>query len=764
MNFIKPIFSVLVLILFLPACKNEPFKQPVDYVDMFTGTSNSRWMLGPYASVPYGMVQLGPDNQTAGWMGGYEYSVMNVSGFSHIHAWTMSGLRVMPAMQDFTKTDGAADKPYRGASAGYHSRIDKSTEKASPGYYSCYLYDANCLAEMTASTHCGFHKYTFEKDGNARIILDLLFPAEDQAEIRDAQINLVNDTLIEGYANTIVPSTNNMEYVLYFSIQFSKPFKNMGGWLNDSTVTETNQISGNGDVAAFVNYEVKTGETVMMKVGLSLVDSEGARNNLKSESGPFAWNFEQAAGAARNSWNNLLSKIKVEGREIDMKKFYTNFYRSFAKQTWSDADGRYCDPFEIIRTTPPGTAMYGGDAFWNTYWNYNTILSLVAPDIMNNWVNTQLELFKTTGWTNNGPTGLEHTRVMGVSHEVALMVSAYKKGIRNYDIGALWEAIHHNVTEQGKTLEKSGNVGLEWLNAYDSLGYVPYDISRRSSRTLDYSYTDFCTAQLAKALGKTAEYEFYLKRSNNWKNQFNSEVKWQMPRDSKGNWKTDNNLFSGELWSEGNAWQYSFYVPHDIPGVVELMGKNLFNDRLEEGFQKSEKFMFAAHALDRVQSTVYEYYINQGNEVNLQASWLFNYSGKPWLTQKYTRAILNSYYGDEPYHGWEGDEDEGQMGGWFTITSMGIFEMNGGVTDSSKVDLTAPLFKKITISLDSKYYGGKEFLITTENNTPENIYIQSATLNGKPLTKSWIYFTDIVNGGKLNFVLGNRPNEKWGER
>jgi predicted alpha-1,2-mannosidase len=760
------IFLLIGCIAVVTACKSpEPASpEPVDQVDLFTGTSNSRWMLGPYATVPYGMVQLGPDNQTSGWMGGYEYSIMNVSGFSHIHAWTMSGLRIMPAMQDFTRSDGASDRPYRGGSAGYHSRIEKSTEKASPGYYSCYLYDASCKAEMTASTHCGFHRYSFDREGNARIILSLLFPAEDQAEILDAKILKISDTLIEGYANTIVPATKNMEYRLYFSIRFSKPFRSMGGWINENITDTTSMISGSGDVAAFVNYDTNTTEPVMVKVGLSLVDAGGARNNLKAELDEYGWDFDKAAAAARKQWNDQLSRIQVEGNEKDRKKFYTNLYRSFAKQTWSDADGRYCDPFEEIRTTPEGTAMYGGDAFWNTYWNYNTILSLIAPGIMNNWVNTQLELFTHTGWTNNGPTGLEHTRVMGVTHEMALMVSAYQKGIRNYDVGKLWEAVRHNATVQGGKLDKTGNVGMEWLDPYNKLGYVPYDISKRSSRTLDYSFTDFCTAQLARALGKNEDYEFFLKRSDNWRNQFNRDVKWQMPRDQFGNWKTDNNLFSGELWSEGNAWQYSFYVPHNIPGVVELMGKELFNQRLEDGFEKSGKFMFAAHALDRVQSKVYEYYINQGNEVNMQASWLFNYSGKPWLTQKYTRAILNSYYGDTPYHGWEGDEDEGQMGGWFVITSMGLFEMNGGTTDSSKVDLSAPLFDKITISPDPAYYNGKKFTITTRNNSPENIYIQSAELNGKPLDRSWIYFSDIVNGGTLNYVLGDTPNKDWGKR
>ncbi len=738
--------------------------QPADQADLFVGTSNSRWMLGPYATVPYGMVQLGPDNQQSGWMGGYEYSVMNVSGFSHLHAWTMSGLRVMPAMQDFTKTDGAADRPYRGSSAGYHSRIEKSTEVARPGYYSCYLYDAYCKAEMTATTHCGFHKYTFDREGSGRIILSLLFPAEDQAEILDAKITKASNILVEGYANTIVPTTKNQEYKLFFSIQFSKPFKSMGGWVNENVIDSTSEINGSGDVAAYVNYDTRTGEPIMLKVGLSLVDLDGARNNLKAELNEYGWDFNRVAAVARDQWNVLLSRIKVEGDTLNRKKFYTNLYRSFAKQTWSDADGRYCDPFEVIRQTPKGTAMYGGDAFWNSYWNFNTILALIAPNIMNNWVNTQLELYTHTGWTNNGPTGLEHTRVMGVTHEVALMVSAFQKGIRNYDVNKLWAAVHHNATEQGKKLELSGNVGMEFLDVYNKLGFVPYDISRRSSRTLDYSFTDFCTAQLAKALGKTADYDFFLQRSNNWKNQFNPEVKWQMPRDQKGNWKTDNNLFSGELWSEGNAWQYSFYVPHDIPGVVKLMGKDLFNQRLEEGFQKSEKYLFAAHALDRVQSKVSEYYINQGNEVNMQAAWLFNYSGKPWLTQKYTRAILNSYYGHTPYHGWEGDEDEGQMGGWFVISSMGLFEMNGGSTDSSMVELSAPLFRKITITLDPTYYKGKEFVITAKNSSPDNIYIQSATLNGQPLDKCWIYYRDIVDGGKLEYVLGREPNEKWGKR
>ena len=737
----------------------QPKREPVDFVNVFTGTSNSRWMLGPYVGVPYGMIQLGPDNQESSWMAGYDYSIMNVTGFSHIHAWTMAGLMVMPATQDFTKENGASSKPYRGAGAGFHSRILKESEKASPGYYSCELYDADCKAELTASTHCGFHKYTFSANDNARILLVLNFPTEYKIDIQDAVISRVDKNTVEGFAKT---KAGYGEYTLYFTIHFNKPFKSFNGWENDNIETNTEQIKGKRDVGAYVTYSTNDHETIMMKVGLSLVDMAGARNNLKTELDPFGWNFEAAALSAREKWNTLLSTIEVTGSEENKEKFYTNFYRSFAKQTWSDVDGRYVDLFNRIQQLPKGRIMYGGDAFWNTFWNFNTILSLIAPDIMNNWVATQLELFDKTGWTNNGPTGLKLTGIMGVTHEISLMVSAYQKGIRNYDTKKLYEAIRHNGMEQGKRLPGSGLSGMERLNIYNKLGYVPFEVDA-ACRTLDYAYTDFCAAQMAKILKHNEDYAFFIKRSNNWKNQFNHELKMQVPRDSCGNWMKDFDPFSGKHWVEGNGWEYTWYVPHDVNGLVELMGRDLFNERLEKGFEKSVNHNFAAHAFDRHQEVAYEYYINQGNEGNMQASFLFNYSGKPWLTQKYSRAILDKFYGNTPYHGWEGDEDEGQMGGWFVIASIGLFEMNGGVTDNPTFDLTSPLFNKIVIHVDKMYNGGKSFVIKTVNNSNENFYIQSATLNGKPLNLPKLKFEDVVKGGELIFIMGAKPNKDWGK-
>lgn len=731
---------------------------PIDYVNMFTGTSNSRWMLGPYAGVPYGMVQLGPDNQESGWMAGYDYSIMNVTGFSHIHAWTMAGLIVMPATQDFTKEHGASSKAYRGAGAGFHSRIFKETEKASPGYYTCELYDADCTAELTATTHCGFHKYTFNKDVAARILLILNFPVEYGIDIKDATITKVGNSKVEGFVYT---GATYGDYKLYFSIQFNKPFKTLSGWSCESVERDVKEISGKKDVGAYVTYSVSEDEEIMMKIGLSLVDMEGARKNLQAELDGYGWDFEAVVASARNEWNKLLSTIEVKGTEENKEKFYTNFYRSFAKQTWNDVDGRYRDSFNEIQQLPKGDVMYGGDAFWNTFWNYNTLLSLIAPDIMNNWVKTQLELFDKTGWTNNGPAGLKLTGIMGVTHEIALMVSAYQKGIQDYDIEKLYEAVRHNGMEQGKWLPGNGLSGMERLDVYNQLGYVPLEVDA-ACRTLDYAYTDYCAAQLAKALNKNADYKSFLNRSDNWKNQFHPELKMQVPKDSSGNWMKGFDPFSGKHWIEGNAWQYTWYVPHDVKGLVKLVGNDLFNERLEKGFEKSFKHDFAAHAFDRHQDIAHEYYINHGNEGNMQAAFLFNYSGKPWLTQKYTRAILDNFYGNTPYHGWEGDEDEGQMGGWFVIASMGLFEMDGAVTDEPMLDLTSPLFDEIIIHVDERYNGGKPFNIKANNNSEKNIFIQSARFNGIPLNVPKLKFEDLVKGGILELEMGPEPNKSWG--
>lgn len=764
-------FRNICIIWFLLGCclfTDKVFAQtefnPVDSVDVFIGTSNSRWMLGPYATVPFGMIQLGPDNQGVvgayNWMGGYEYALNSIDGFSHLHAWTMAGLRIMPTTADFVFQDRPTDSPYKGAESGYHSRILKETEKASPGYYSAFLYDHEVKAEMTVTTRCSMQRYIFPKKNESRILIDLFFPAEYSFDISDAVIRKVSSTEIEGYADTHAAGFN--DYKLCFLIQFDKPFDTFNGWNNNNLKRNITEISGAGDVGAFVTYKTERDEPIKVRTAVSLVSVDQARVNLETEMKPYNWDFDAVKKDAREKWNELLSRIKVEGGTTeDRLKFYTNLYRVFAaKQTWNDVNGFYTDAAENVQQLKYCKNIYGGDAFWNSFWNINGLLSIMAPEIVENWVGTQLEMFDHTGWTCKGPAGIEYSGIMEGSHEIALMVSAFQKNIIKDPKTAekIYEAIRLMMTHEGKDVY-GGWAGNPQLNEYVKYGYVPVE-SGKTNKTLDYAFDDYCVAQMAKALGKKQDYQYFIKRSKNYRNVFNEDLKFVVPRDSMGNWLRDYDEFSNFSFVEGNGWQYSFYVPHDVDGLINLTGKDLFNRRLNDGFEKSVEYKFAAHALDRTTGERAEFYINQGNEINMQAAFLFNYSGKPWLTQKWSRAILDAYYGSTPYFGWEGDEDEGQMGAWFVMSSMGLFEMRGGTESRPEIELTSPLFDKITIQLDNHYFPGEEFVIIAHNNSKENRYVQRIRLNGKELKEPRIYFDQISEGGKLEFDMGPEPVNK----
>ncbi|HCO67113.1 MAG TPA: glycoside hydrolase family 92 protein [Dysgonomonas sp.] len=755
--------KVILLLMVFSGFLHAFAKEPVDYVDMFVGTSNSRWMLGPYAQEPFGMIQLGPDNQGNVWMGGYEYAINSVSGFSHIHAWTMGGLMMMPTTADLALSNPSVDSPYKGANAGYHSRIMKETEKASPGYYSVYLYDHEVTAELSATTRCGIHRYTFPEKKESRILVDLLFPTEwDYGfRVKDARITSVSDTELEGYADCQSgPWSSWNEYKLHFIIRFSKPFSRLNGWNESGEQDNIKSIAGKNDIGVYAVYSTAKDEVITVSTAISLVSIEQARLNMDAELKPLNYDFDRVVNQTRQKWNTLLGKIKVEGRsEADKSKFYTNLYRAFAgKQTWNDADGKYMDACEQVRQLETGN-MYGGDAFWNTYWNLNGLWSIMSPHIIDDWVTTQLEMFKHSGWTSKGPAGLEYSGIMEGSHETALMVAAYQKGIRK-DGEDIYKAVYKNVTEPGINHPCGGYCSNPLLDVYIEYGYMPMEKSV-VSKTLDYAFDDWCVAQLATVLGKKKDAEYLNERSKNYKNVFHPEKKFVVRRDMQGNWDKNFDVFSNEGFIEGNSWQYSWYVPHDTEGLVELIGKDLFNSRLEDGFDKSEEHKFSAHVFDRTMGQSAEFYINHGNEVNMCTPFLFNYSGKPWLAQKWTRKILNKFYGMTPYHGWEGDEDEGQLSAWYVMAAMGLFEMKGGVEVNPGLDLASPIFDKITIQLDNQYYKGDTFIIETSNNSEENIYVQEVYLNGKALNKPRIPFSAISNGGHLLFKMGNKPNYDW---
>jgi predicted alpha-1,2-mannosidase len=758
----KSLFISGLICVTLLAANAQQKKQPIDYADPLLGTSESRWMLTPAATLPFGMVQLGPDNQGNVWKSGYEYSLNNVSGFSHIHSWTMVGLSVMPTVGILNTTRGEADAPTTGWTNGYRSRVYKETEKASPGYYAIKLMNGDITTEITTTTRAGFFRFTYPKEEDAHILLDLDIPGEAVTDILDAQFTKVSDTEVEGYSHQ---KWSWNEYTVHFVIRFDKPIKAFGGWTGKKQLKDVLTISGKGKSGAYVDFKTKPGEVIQMQTAISLVSIDDARLNLKTEMDPFKWSFDAVHNNARAIWNNLLGKIKVEGStEVNKKKFYSNLYRSYvARATWSDVNGKWIDPNEKERQSDPNTPILGSDAFWNTFWNLNQLWTLVNPDVASKWTRSFLEIYKYGGWLPKGPAGIEYSGIMEASHEIALITSAYQKGIRDFDANQAFEAMMHQQTTPGVKTPENGFAGNRYYESYLKLGYVPNE-EGQVSNTLEYAYDDWCVAQFCKALGKTKEYEIFMKRADNYKNVWDPSVKYIRMKNRDGSFVKDWSpycctAFNGPGYLEGNAWQYSFFNPHDVQGIINLMGKDEFNNRLSTGFEKSVKFDFNADGdmYDQVP-------INQGNQPNMQAAWLFNYSGKPWLTQKWTREIMNRYYGSTPYKGWLGDEDEGQMGSWFVMASMGLFETDGGASTKPFYEIGSPLFAKTVITLDNKYYKGKTFTIEAKNTSDVNRYIQSATFNGKPLTRPWIYHQDVVNGGNLVLVMGPKPNINWGSK
>lgn len=756
----KKIISIVSLILLMASLMAQ--KQPVDYADPLLGTSESRWMLNPGATMPFGMVQLAPDNQGGVWKSGYEYSLNNIGGFSHIHSWTMAGLSIMPTVGVLNTRRGPADGPTTGWTTGYRSRIDKPSEKASPGYYAVTLMNGNIHTELTTTTRTGFFRFTFPEEENAHILMDLDIPFENTAEILDASFKKISDTEIEGYSHQ---KWSWNEYTVHFVVRFNKPMKAFGGWKGNTHIKDSTSFSGKGRMGGFADFDTKKGEVILMQTAISLVSVDQARLNMTTELSAFGWDFDKVHQNARKTWNDMLSKIKVEGgTEENKKKFYSNFYRSYvARTTWSDVNGKYVDVNEKVQQTDPKSPIYGSDALWNTFWNLNQLWALVNPDLTSNWCKSLLEIYNTGGWLPKGPAGIEYSGIMEASHEIPLIVGAYQKGIRDFDAQNAMKAMIHQQTSPGVVTPENGYAGNKFLPAYMKLGYVPQE-EGQVSNTLEYAYDDWCVSQLAKALGKEEVYEQFIKRAGNYKNVFDTSTKYIRMKHADGSWVKEwtpfcCTSFNGPGYLEGNAWQYSFFNPHDVQGILNLMGRDEFNKRLDEGFKKSVRFNFNADG------DLYDLVpINHGNQPNMQAAWLFNYSGKPWLTQHWSREIMNRYYGVTPYHGWLGDEDEGQMGAWFVMSAMGLFETNGGASVKPFYEIGSPLFEKITIQLDPKYYRGKTFTIIAKGTSDANRYVQAAELDGKALTRPWFYHSDLVDGGSLILQMGPKPNMNWGSK
>jgi len=768
----------IALSLLLLSASAVAAKEPVDWVDPTISTASPhgpRWILFASACRPFGMVNLSPDTipHAAGGLRnmGYVYTSDVIHGFSHVHAWQLSGIPVMP-------TTGPLKGPQ--GSKVYGSKFSHDSEVICPGYHGVTLDDYGIRAELTSTDRVGLHRYTFPKSDTSRILFDLgatLGPcAMDDALARKA-----SDTELEGYVVNGRTWRRSKPTPIYFVARFDKPFRAFGGWVGKKVLDDVDEVSGKGS-GAFVEYATAEGDIIQLKVAISYVSIEQARLNLDTEL-PH-WDFDRVKQESRQVWNEWLSKIEVEGgTDAQRSRFYTDLWHVLlGRRITSDVNGKYCDmtgPKPVVRQIPAGPdgkpkyAHYNSDCFWGAYWNVNQIWAMAYPELMNGWCNFLVDMYKDGGLIPRGPSAHNYTHVMIATHSTPFIVSAYMKGIRNFDVQKAYEGLRKNHFPGGmmdKHRYEHNTVGGGRVGLYIEGGYIPHDKKSHcwphpdgSSLTLEYAYDDWCLAQMAKALGKEDDYRLFMKRAGNYRNLWDESTQFMRPRNADGSWlKPFDPLATGKGgFTEGNAWHYTWFVPHDVEGLIQLFGgRDAFNKKLNQAFELSAVPDPGLAPFAEGEGRGYVCYANQPC---LQMAHLFNYSGVPWLSQKWVREVKERTFGGvTPREGYRHDDDSGQLSGVGVLMAIGLFEVRGGAALNPVYELTSPIFDKVTIHLDKRYYPGDRFVIAAQNNSKQNKYIQSATLDGKLLNRPWFFHRQLVDGGTLTLELGPKPNKQWG--
>ncbi len=738
---------------------------PADYVDTKIGTAHSRWMIAPGPWMPFSMVKLAPDNQNGGWQAGYDPIFETIGGFSHIHEWTMSGLSMMPTNGVLQTLVGDEKDP----DSGYRSRLNKSTEEAPLGYYKAELIDYGITAELTATTRGAFQRYTFPRDSSgSRVLIDLQSPAEYGYQLEEVRIKKVSDTRVEGFSKQLSPNTwsggISQEYVVHFVAEFDQPIANFGVWTEKGVQdkTELLGVKNCADAGAFIEFDTHENNVVQVRTAISYVSIENASENLETEiSKPFGWDFGAVRQNNVNTWNELFKRVKITTNDRREKmRFYNNVYRALcSRNIFSDVNGQWLDADERLRQmSDPQSPALGCDAFWNTFWNLNQFWNLVTPEWSNRWVKSQLAMYDAGGWLAKGPAGMEYIPVMVAEHEIPLIVGAYQMGIRDFDAEKAFEAVK-KMQMKPATVVGGGLAGNRDLETYLKHHYVPYD-QGRFSNSLEYSFDDWTVAQFAKALGKKSDYETFLKRGYYWKNVIDEETGFARMKDSKGHWLKEFDPYqsgANEHYVEGNAWQLTYFVPQDVPALAEAIGKDRFVERLDWGFGESYFTRFNGK-----NDQYWNYPVMQGNQQSMHFAFLFNWVQKPWLTQKWSRAIIDRYYGYGVANAYLGDEDQGQMSAWFIMASLGLFQTDGGCRVDPIYEIGSPLYKKVEIDLGGRFGRGEKFTIEAQNVSRRNKYVQSALLNGKSLDSFKFEASELLKGGSLIMDMGPEPNKNWG--
>ena len=734
---------------------------PADYVNPFLGTDYHGHTF-PGATLPGGMVQLGPDTDIKGWdwCSGYHYGDNSIMGFSHLHRSGMGAgdwgdILLMPTSGILKIEPGRKENP----DEGYRSRFTHQEEQASTGYYAVKLKDYGIKAELTVSERAGFHKYTFPKSEISHILIDMKHGIGDLCT--DAQVKIVNDSEIEGHraSRGFVKNQN-----VYFCAKFSKPFHSFGTW-NEKNIKSGSREDSGTQIGAYVDYVTSENEAIEIKVGISYTSIDQARLNLDKEIPD--WDFDRVKENAKTIWDKTLGKIEVQmdksnDEAYNKQKlviFYTAFYHALLfPATFSDVDGKYMGLDNEVHTAS-GFTYLSDFSLWDTFRAEMPLLTLVEPQRNSDAINTMIAQYEQGGWM---PTpqqfGNSYTNDMIGDHPVDVILDAYQKGIRNFDLEKAYEAVKKNALETPPADHRSrGRIGL---NDYLNYGYIPFDKVRESvSRTLEYAYNDWCVAQLAKVLGKTDDYEMFLKRASNYKNVFDTSTGFARPKSSDGSWlEPFNPRFIGNgndrHYTEANAWQYTWFVPHDVQGLINLEGgRERFINKLDSLFTISSDI---PGTVSDVTGLIGQY--AQGNEPSHHTIYLYDYAGEPWKTQNMLRNVMDNLYGAGPA-GLCGNEDMGQMSAWYVFSAMGFYPVAPG---QNVYVIGSPEFSKVILHLDKSFNNADELVIEALNNSKENKYIQSGTLNGKPLNKPWFDHAVIKNGETLIFRMGAEPNKNWG--
>jgi predicted alpha-1,2-mannosidase len=715
--------------------------EPVDEPLPLVGTAEHGHAY-PGATVPFGMVQLSPDTPIQGWDGcsGYHYSDSVILGFSHTHlAGTgcacLGDVLLMPTVGKVYLDAGSPGH-------GYSSQFSHDQEHATPGYYSVFLQDPKVTAELTATARCGFHKYTFPESDQAHIILDLQHGIGNDPT--EASLKVESYDTISGYRFS---NGWGGRRTIYFVMQFSKPFDSFGIEQDGKDLAADSHEADGKNLKAFVTYKTSANEAILVKVGISGTGIEGARKNLATEIPD--WDFNQVRNATVKQWQSVFDAVQIETFDPHIRTtIYANLYLScIAPVLFNDVDGTYRG-MDHQNHTDAHFQNYTTFSIWDIYRAEWPLLTLLQPGRIDDMVQSLLaedrELNQNT--TPIWPFWGNETWCMIGYHSADMIADAYLDGFRGFDAQEAYQAIHDTAMQ-----DRNG------LDSYKKLGYVasrPGD--QATSKTLEYAFDDWCIARMAEAMGNEQDATLFYQRAANYYNLFDGTKRFFRGRLADGAWRVPfiDNAMVGDEYTEADAWQYAFDVQQDVPGMIALYGG-------DKGFIEKMDAMFNASSvintnIPDISGRIGQY--SQGDEQSHHTAYLYDYAGAPYKTQQRVRQVMSTLYDDTPA-GECGNVDCGQMGAWYVFSALGFYPMN---PDSGVYAIGSPMVSKAVIHLDDKEFPGRTFTVVAENNSPANIYIQSASLNGKPWTKPWLTYEQIQSGGTLNLVMGPNPNLKWG--